>query len=296
MLNLLNNGSLLVLIGMMLMGLIDNFVVEIANHAGLWQFHLLRALVALPILIVFGIVSGLALLPKRYSAVGLRSFFLAASMMLYFGSLPSLPIAVVVAGFFTSPVFVVVFSILFLGVRVGPARISAVVIGFLGVLLVVNPADANFTPMMLLPVLGGALYAINAIAARRLCAEESTAAMLIGFFVMLGIFGAIGLIVFQGSENTDFFTRGWAAPNSELWFWICIQAAGSVFAVGLLTRAYQITETTYLVVFEYSLLIFASFWGYILNAQTVGPLAALGMVFIVMSGVIISRRSEAVAA
>ena len=286
----IGSGALLVLTGMAIIGLIDTFVVEIAKHAGLWQFHLIRAAMALPMLFVIGMFMKQDLRPIRAWAIALRSFFLAASMMLYFGSIPAMPIALVVAGLFTSPVFVLIFSALFLQQSIGRVRIAAVAIGFLGVLFVLNPWDAGFTPAMVLPIIGGALYAMNAIAARRLCAEENTVTMLIGFFGMLGLFGAIGTIVLGGQESADFLTRGWVAPGRELYFWTLIQAVGSIIAVGLLTRAYQSTETTYLVVFEYSLLIFASLWGFLLFDQTVGPTAVVGMMLIVASGTIIALR------
>lgn len=286
-----HHGALLVLAGMAVIGLIDNFVVEIAKLSGLWQFHFIRAVMALPMLVILGLVLGHALLPQRYWAVGLRSVLLASAMLLYFGSIPAMPIALVIAGLFTSPVFVLIFSALFFGTRVGIYRIAAVAVGFTGVLLVLNPFGADFTPRLILPVLGGALYALNAIVARRYCAQESTVAMLIGFFLTLGLLGAAGLVVLGRAQSVEFLARGWVDPGMPFLAWTFVQAFGSIIGVGLLTRAYQSTETTYLVVFEYSLLLFASFWAFILYGQTVGWMAALGMALIVASGVIIALRN-----
>ncbi len=285
------HGAVLVLVAMAIIGLIDNFVIEIAKYAGLWQFHFTRALMALPMLVLIGLVLKQALLPERYWAVALRSVLLASAMMLYFGSIPTVPIALVIAGLFTSPVFVLIFSRVFFGVQVGRVRVLAVLIGFIGVLCVLNPFGAEFTPMLILPVIGGLLYALNAIVSRRYCAEESTVAMLIGFFLTLGLMGGVGLMVFQGSQSVEFLTRGWSEVTQPFLGWSLLQAVGSIIGVGLLTRAYQSSETTYLVVFEYSVLLFASFWAFILYGQTVGGLAVLGMVLIVASGMIIALRS-----
>lgn len=291
--NALNfNGAGLMLAGMAIIGLIDNYVVEIAKDAGLWQFHLIRALFAIPMLIGAGLLLKQALLPKRWWAVALRSFCLAAAMLLYFGSIPSMPIALVVAGLFTSPVFVLIFSVLGLGMRIGVYRIIAVFLGFSGVSLILSPWSADVSWQVLMPVAGGALYALNAIAARRLCAEESTIAMLIGFFGMLGLMGLVGLLVLGNSTSAEFILRGWTAPTNAFLWWTLLQAVGSIIAVGFLTRAYQTSETTYLVVFEYSLLIFASFWAFLLYGQTVGPMAIFGMGLIVVSGVLIASRGE----
>lgn len=285
------NGALLVLSGMAIIGLIDNFVIEIAKHSGLWQFHLMRAVLAIPMLVAIGVMFGHALLPIRYWAVGLRSVLFSASMMLYFGSIPSMPIALVIAGLFTSPVFVLLFSWAFFGVGIGKVRILAVGLGFLGTLFVLDPFGAEFTPELLLPVIGGALYAMNAIVSRRYCANESTIAMLIGFFLILGVMGALGLLVLGDTQSAEFLKRGWSGLTAPFLGWTFVQAAGSIIGVGLLTRAYQTTETTYLVVFEYSLLLFASLWAFVLYGQTVGSVAVLGMILIVVSGIIISRRS-----
>ena len=285
-------GAVLVLAGMAIIGLIDNFVVEIARYSGLWQFHFIRGIMALPMLVFLGLVLGQGLLPQRYWAVGLRSFLLGSSMLLYFGSIPSMPIALVIAGLFTSPVFVLIFSGLLFGVRVGRFRVIAVLVGFIGVLLVLNPFSAAFSPALILPVIGGALYALNAIVARRYCADESTIAMLIGFFLTLTMMGLAGLIVLQNTDNIEFISRGWVDLTVPFLGWTLLQAVGSIVGVGLLTRAYQSTDTTYLVVFEYSLLVFASFWAFVLYGQTVGGMAVLGMCLIVASGVIIALRSK----
>ena len=64
--------------------------------------------------------------------------------------------------------------------------------GFMGVVLVLDPTSANFTPALLMPVAGGALYAMSAITAQRWCKEEPTLAVLAGFFVVVGLMGVAG--------------------------------------------------------------------------------------------------------
>jgi len=228
-------GATLVLVGMAIIGLIDNFVVEIAKYAGLWQFHFVRGSMALPMLIAVGLIFGQSLFPQRYWAVALRSGLLAASMLLYFGSIPAMSISLVIAGLFTSPVFVLIFSRIFFGVRVGKVRIVAVLLGFIGVLAVLNPFGESFTPALILPIFAGALYALSAIVARRYCENESTIAMLFVFFLTLLVMGLIGLVVLQGTDNNDFLSRGWTQLTMPFLSWTLLQAAGSIVAVGLLT-------------------------------------------------------------
>ena len=65
-----------------------------------------------------------------------------------------------------------------------------------------------------------------------------------------------------------------------------------MIAIFMLTRAYQIAAPTYLAVFEYSMLVFASFWAWVVYGQTVGALAWAGMALVALSGTIIALRSR----
>src|SRR6056297_3880246 len=132
-------AALSILSAMVIVGFIDNFVVLIAAEAGIWQFHAVRALMCLPIFL--GLVwLGLGRIApvRRWAVVG-RSFFLTLAMVLYFAALGVLPVAQAAAGLFTAPIFVVVISAVVLRQRIGPFRIGAVAVGFLGVLMILRP-------------------------------------------------------------------------------------------------------------------------------------------------------------
>ena len=94
-------------------------------------------------------------------------------------------------------------------------------------------------------------------------------------------------------DGQSFVTKGWVAPSGVFWFWTGIQAVFSMIAVSMLTRAYQIGETSYIAVFEYSFLIFASFWGWVLWGDQLGFWGFVGMPAIIGSGVVIAVRSGA---
>ena len=80
-------SGMLIVAGMAIIGLIDNFVFIIMREASLWQFHAFRTLLSLPLIWLVARFLKLATRPKRPWRVGLRSLVLAISMMLYFGSL-----------------------------------------------------------------------------------------------------------------------------------------------------------------------------------------------------------------
>lgn len=281
--------------GMFVLGITDNFVPYISETGSLWQFHMVRGVLSVVLLALIAAVGIGLIRPLSWRAVLGRSLFPASAMLIYFGCLSVLPIGVVVAGLFTAPMFVLLISVFFQGERVGLVRIGAVVLGFVGALLVIQPDPSALDPIAFAPIVAGMLYAIGAVVTRLWCAQESTIALSAGFFGMLALFGAIGLLILPagGPEGFEgFVLRGWVPLTADMWFWIAVQAVGSIIGIGLIFRGYLLGEAGYVAVFEYSLLVFASFWAWILWGQTVGPLALLGMVMIAGAGVVITLRTD----
>lgn len=281
----------------LIIGFTDNFVRVIAVDAGLWQFHATRSAMALILLGVAGLVMGFGLRPKNWRAVLARSFIHGAGIMIYFGALAFLPVALVAAGLFTAPIFVLLINRFAFGQSVGFVQILAVLVGFCGVVLVLGPealSGASFAA--LLPILAGLLYALGNIATRRWCAEESAATLLAGFFGALGIFGLLGMIALIGHVapvGTDgFILRGAVWPNGTFYFWTFVQAAGSLIGVGFMIRAYQITHVSRAAVLEYVILPASAFWSYMIWGQTLGWIAIAGMALIAVAGMMISLSRD----
>ncbi len=292
-------GAVLILIGMAIIGCIDNLIRFVAEEAGLFQFHLLRTLIALPILAVIALVAGGSFSPHRWSAVLARTGFLVTSMMLYFGALPVLPIAQVGAGMFTAPIWVLIFSAVFFGHGIGPRRILAVGVGFAGVLIMLRPDVGGLSPLALMPLAAGAFYGMATLSTREWCAGERTLTLLMAFFVGMGIVGLLGTVAIAivGPESDGFLARGWSPISGRLMGLVVIQAVFSIIAVGLLTRAYQSAETSLLTVFEYSFLGFATFWGWVLWGEALEPRDFAGLGLITLAGLIVAlRRPQAVIA
>lgn len=282
-----------------LIGFTDNFVRTIAAEAGLWQFHLVRTLMAVALFALAAPLFGLRLRPVRVRALAARSALHGVAMLFYFGCLAFLSVAQTVAGLFTAPIFVLVLSRFLFGHPLGPVRIAAVAVGFLGVLLVLQPGSTS--PLgwaSLVPVVAGALYAMGNLATREWCAGESTEAMTLGFFLALGLAGGAGLAVLAviapevpaGADG--FILRGWVWPSAAFYGWTFLQAAGSMLAVGLLVRGYQLAEASRVTIFEYVLLPVSAGWSFLLWGESVDGVAALGMGLIVLAGAMIAFRSR----
>lgn len=280
---------------MLLIGYIDNYVRVIAAEAGLWQFHLVRAAMALPMLAVLSRLTGLTLWPRNWGRVVLRSLLASVSMLVYFGCLGLLPIGQVLAGLFTAPIFVALISAGLFGARIGWLQWLAILLGFVGTALVLGLEPSSLTLLSLMPVLSGLIYGMSAVATREYCAEESPLTLLAGFFGMMMIWGSIGLLTLALLPQTvadgpaGFVMRGWVAPTGTFLFWTLAQAVGSIIGVGLIIKAYQIAEAPRVAVFENTLLVFAAIFAWLLWSETVGIVALVGMAAIAISGILIAQ-------
>ncbi|WP_235226838.1 DMT family transporter [Octadecabacter dasysiphoniae] len=283
---------------MFVLGVSDNLIVLVSEISSLWLFHAARSAVAMPLIFVLTLLGLGVFRAHRPAMVLARNFFTATALLIYFGCLAVLPIGVVVAGLFTAPIFVLVFSVLFRGQQVGLWRWLAVGIGFCGALLVVWPQDGGLTWLSLFPIVAGVFYAIGAIGTRAWCEGEDAFVMAFAYFLILGIYGAIGVAVLavfplDAAPLADgWMQRGYVAPNLTVAWVVVAQAVGSIIGVVLLTRGYQLGEASYVAINEYSLIVFASFFAWLMWGQTLGLVALIGIAMIIASGSIIALRSK----
>lgn len=288
--------------GMALLGFIDNFVKLMAADIGLWQFHFARSAMVLGVFVPLALILGWRVRPLRAGAVAFRSFFTATAMVFYFAAVAVLPIAQVGAGLFTAPIFVLLISAVFYGLPVGRWRIFAVGLGFAGVLLLLRPDAGDMQLMSFVPVLAGLFYGYGAVCTRVYCEGETTATLVTGFFLVLGIWGALGLVYFWATggithPSTDgFFGSGWQPWTANALFWTVAQGVVSLLGLGCITRAYQIAEASRVAVFEYAFLISAGFWAFVLWGEAPDAIGVLGIALIVAAGVVIILRSREVEA
>lgn len=287
------------LAGLVIIGFTDNYVRVIAEAHGLWQFHVVRSVMVAPLLLVGARMLGLRLWPRRPGPVAVRSLLHASAMLVYFGCLAVLPVAVVAAGLYTAPIFVLLIERFAFGIRFGVWRVLAVALGFAGVLLMLGPGTAGVAPgLVALPVGAAVLYGLGNLATRHWCDGESALTLTAGFFAALFGVGALGLaaVTLWAPAVPDgpagFVLRGWQAFDGPFLFWTLVQATGSLVGVALMVRAYQMADTSKVSVFEYALLPIGAAWGFVLWAEVL-PLAAwLGIALIFASGAVIALRSK----
>ena len=95
------------------------------------------------------------------------------------------------------------------------------------------------------------------------------------YFVLIGLIGLLGALVIdlagiQGREQAAFLLRGLVWPDASTYGWIAVMSLLSVLGIFMITKAYQMAETSYMSIFEYSYLISAGLFGWLLWGSVFG--------------------------
>lgn len=275
-----------------ILSFIDNFVIEVAQEAGLWQFQLFRTLFAVPMLMIGAHLLSQPLRVVSLPKLSLRSAAVSIGLLIYFAALGTLPVAQAGAGLFSAPIWVLLLSVLLFGTRLSGLQLLAILTGFGGALMLLQPDFAALTPAALMPLASGLFYGLGMLLTRHICATESAPALAMGIFLFIGAAGIVMLAVVSlmpGSDTTGpFLTRAWVTPSTRFLWLTLFQAAGAVMAVSLIAQAYRIGTPTFVSVFEYSFLIFACLWAFLLWGVAATNLAWAGIAVIIASGLAMS--------
>ncbi len=211
----------------------------------------------------------------RRSALGM------SGLTFNFLALTMLPLAEWTALTFTAPLFTVIISGLILRHHVGPWRWTAVLFGFAGVLVIAQPGHSHM-PMLgaIAGLLAGLFGAIVTIQVKDLSRTEESLTVVFYFAVFGSLFTAVFL--------------PFTATSHTLWQWGLIVAMGLVGMVGqiFLTAALRFGAMASVVVMDYSQLIWASLFGWLLTSQLPLSTTWLGAPLIVAAGVVITWREE----
>ena len=293
------NGGLLIVLAMTIIGPNDTIIPFIAEESGLWQFHFSRSLIAVLVLLFCLYIMGVKLKILSLSSILIRTLFFTLSMIIYFGSLGFIPIAITGAGMFTAPIFVLIFSSILYKDPLDRNKIFAVLLGSIGVWIILDPSSNKFQILNLFPILGGIFLAMGNIATRKICSNENPFILLIFFFIFIGIIGIIAASVLSILEYSgkqyfyeSFIMIGWRNVSFYFWTLVFIQAIGAIVGVSLITIAYQRADTGYLNIFEYSFFIFAGLSGWLILNQVLNLKTMFGILLIILSGIVASIGSQ----
>jgi len=246
------------------------------------QILFMRNIIALPIAMLIALKMGgtSALQSHRPIAHLVRGILWLGAAGLFFTSMKYLELAEATALVFVAPVFVTALSAVLFREKVGWRRWSAVLIGFFGVLIVVRPGTGTFQAASLLPVATAFLYAWLMIGARWVDARESV------WTLMLYLVGAGALL----SALVQPFV--WVEPRPEdMWLFLGVALFGTI-GITLITQAFRLAPAPVVAPLEYSALIWATAFGWLIWGEIPDLVTYLGAVVIILSGVFIVFRER----
>ena len=205
----------------------------------------------------------------------------AAAIIALFIGLRELPLADVVSLTFGGPIFVTVASIFFLSEKVGIKRWSAVFLGFIGMLLIIQPAFIDLNFYYITPIVFCIFFACVAISVRSLSKTEPNYRIAFYFTVLCTILGL-----------STIFKGNWVLPNKiDLVIFIIMGLCGSVANL-LLTQSYRLAEASLVTPIKYLSLVFAIVFGFLIWSEIPKLLTLFGALLVITSSLIIFTREN----
>jgi len=209
-----------------------------------------------------------------------RSILVLLATACMFVALGFMPLADAVAITFAGPLLIVALSALVLHETVGPRRWAAVIVGFIGVLVIIRPGAGVFQWAALLPVAVAFFYALYQILTRHLSHRSDPLSML--FYTAL--VGAVAMSVIAPFD--------WQAPTAAQW--LMLAAAGFLGGLGhyAIIKAYERSETALVAPFAYTEIIWATTLGFFIFGDFPDLFTFVGTAIIVASGVYVLHRER----
>ncbi|WP_136065535.1 DMT family transporter [Modicisalibacter radicis] len=269
----------------------DALVKRINDELGIWQLYLLRALFALPLLIALMRARGVPLRPRRAGWVMLRSLLMVTMWGCFYAALAQLSLPVVAATAYTFPLLLALMATWLPDERLDGRGVVAVVIGFIGVLLMLRPGAQGVSPWSLLPLGSALCYALAALVTRYRCVDEPPLVMSLGLnlgFVVAGVLGLAGVagVDARSVAAQPFLFSSWQPVGIGLWLMMALLGVLIVTASSLTAQAFQRGRPTLIATCDYSYLPFAALCSGVLVGEWPGPMTLTGMALIIAAGVL----------
>ncbi|MCJ8309787.1 MAG: DMT family transporter [Hyphomicrobiales bacterium] len=289
-------GIACVVIGMLLFVGQDGMMKFMLEIFPIWTLMAVRGLIALVVLtsLILWLGKPHRLFTPLWRLHVLRGLLLGFGFSLFYAAFPFMNLAEVSTIFFSAPLMIGVLSVVMLGETIGKHRTAALVIGFAGVLIAMNPQIDNFRWATVLPLVCAFSYALAQILARRIGERETT--LTTGLYTLvfssLAVLPAGWLLNQVVDIGPDMVHLGWHFPALDgqlVLFLILVGINGSIGFL-LLSRAYQVANASLVAPFDYTYLPFATLMAYFVWSEVPSTNTLIGMALIIACGLYLGYR------
>ena len=231
-----------------------------------------------------------------------RCLMMVTTNLLYFTALVMLPLADATALFFVAPIFISILSSILLKETIGKRRITAIIVGLAGIIIVMRPLSGATNNIhfliFFLPVAAAFCYALSQVTARKLGATARASAMSfylhLTFILVSIVFGVtIGdgkYVSISSNPSLVFLFRPWEWPSLMDWPLLIFLGVLSGVVSYCVTKAYVLAEASFVAPFEYIAVPLATLWGWLVFGYLPDFWTTSGILVIIFSGLYIYRR------
>ncbi len=296
------HGAAILVFGLFLFSIQDMIIKFFSDQYSVLQIVFIRGLVSMVViaLLIKIFWPGIAFLSKRPLTASTRGLFGFASYLAYYLAVAAMPLAEVVAIVFTMPLFVTVMSALVLGEKVGIRRWSAVVVGFIGVVIILSPSGEFNALAVTLAFAASITYATQTTITRFLSSHDAPLTLAFNSILvftcasgLLSLLLLIGVIDIESNHaSLAFFSRDWVMP--ENWHLLLMLFLGINGAAGFycLSKAYCLSEASAIAPFEYTYIIWAIVFGIVFWNEVPGVTTIVGVIVLIVSSLYIWYRER----
>jgi drug/metabolite transporter (DMT)-like permease len=204
---------------------------------------------------------------------------LTAMYCLYY-AYANMPLAEATVIKMTMPFFLPIISFWWLSESVSKPTRWAIVVGFLGVLVILKPGFVTLSLVALIALLGSFFSALSKSAIRRMAKTEASLQIVFYFTLICMTVSAIPL------------SWAWVTPSWQAWMLLLLIAIFSLIAQLLMTQAYQRAKTAQIGPFSYVAVIFATLYGWFFWHETIDLWFLIGTGFIMVAGLLITQNNR----
>ncbi|WP_309498815.1 DMT family transporter [Sulfurovum sp.] len=248
---------------------------------------------------IFGVVLvGLAIYKVPLKQTGGKPFLLIfrgsigfAALLAYFYVMAHIPLGEAVTYNKTSPLFVALFAYIFLNEKLHKSALFAVVIGFVGIVLVAQPQGGSFDKYDILGIFSGIGAALAYTSIRELRNYYDTRAIVMSFMV-IGTIGPLILMLVTPyvhvSEDFDWMFAVFVMPHGVEWAYVSAVGIFATISQLLMTKAYELTKAGIVGTISYSNIVFALVIGVMLGDPIPDFWTLLGIILVILSGLLVA--------